>query len=121
MHRALLPLVLSLLAGCATAGAVEGPVRIGRTAHVGGPRVRVDRIIEDSRCPVDTQCVWAGRLIVRATVLGGTSSRQVDLTLGEPVAIADGKLTLVAAVPDRSTGQRANAQYRFAFDFQGGL
>ncbi|MFD1951237.1 hypothetical protein ACFSGX_10725 [Sphingomonas arantia] len=121
MNRTLLPLVLSLLAGCAAAGAVDGPVRLGQTADVGGPRVRVDRVIEDSRCPVDAQCVWAGRLIVRATVLGGTSSRQVDLTLGEPMAIADGKLTLITAVSDRGTGQQANAQYRFTFDFQGGL
>ncbi|WP_206362016.1 hypothetical protein [Sphingomonas montana] len=116
-------LLLPFLAGCAATGAVEGPVRLGQTAHVGGPRVRADRVVEDSRCPVDTQCVRAGRLIVRATVSDGSWSRQVDLMLGQPVPIADGALTLIAAVPDRRRNRRAigTASYRFSFDFQGGL
>jgi len=112
-------LVLPALAACAATGASEGPVRLGQVAYVNGPRVRVDRVIEDSRCPVGTQCVWAGRLIVRAIVLGGRWSRQVDLTLGVPVDIADGKLTLVEAGPARRTGKPP--PYRFTFSFQGGL
>jgi hypothetical protein len=63
--------VLSLVAGCASNRPIEGPVRLGQIASVNGPRVRADKVIEDSRCPADTQCVWAGRLIVQATVLGG--------------------------------------------------
>lgn len=112
-------LILPVLAGCASPRAMEGPVRLGQIAYVNGPRVRVDRVIEDSRCPGDTQCVWAGRLIVRATVMGGTWSRQLDLTLGTPVDVADGKLTLVGAFPDRRTGKPPS--YRFTFSFQGGL
>ena len=94
-------------------------VMLGQIAYVNGPRVRVDRVIEDSRCPAVTQCVWAGRLIVRATVMGGTWSRQLDLTLGTPVDVADGKLTLVGAFPYRRTGKPPS--YRFTFSFQGGL
>jgi hypothetical protein len=37
---------------------------------------------------------------VRATVLAGGCTRQVDLTLGLPVDIAAGKLTLVEVAPD---------------------
>lgn len=114
---------LAALGACASTGATKGPVRLGQTADVNGPQVRANRVIEDSRCPVDAQCVWAGRLIVRATVLSGRSTRQVDLTLGAPVAIADGKLTLVEAVPDRRTAKQDSKPlpYRFTFVFQGGL
>ncbi|WP_206364911.1 hypothetical protein [Sphingomonas panacis] len=112
-------LILPALAACAATSAIEGPVRLGQIAYVNGPRVRVDRVTEDSRCPVGTQCVWAGRLMVRATVLGGRWSRQVDLTLGVPVDFADGKLTLVKASPDRRTAKPP--PYRFTFSFQGGL
>lgn len=110
------------LVGCAPTRPVEGPVRLGQTAFVDGPKVRPDRIVEDSRCPAGTQCIWAGRLVVRATVSGGAWSKVMDLTLGTPVAVADGMLTLVAAIPDRQPEGRAPkpSRYRFTFRFQGG-
>lgn len=111
-------LLLATLAGC-SATAVEGPVRIGQLAYAGGPRVRPDRVIEDSRCPVGTTCVRAGRVVLRATVYGGAWSRRVDLVLGVPVAIADGTLTMVAVTPARGVGR--SAPLRFAFVFEGGL
>jgi len=116
-------LILPLLVGCASDRVTEGPVGLGQMAYVSGPRVRADSVIEDSRCPVDVQCVQAGRLVVRATVLGGGWSKQVDLTLGVPVDIADGKLTLAEATPSRrAEGQgRESPAYRFTFKFEGGL
>jgi hypothetical protein len=96
---------------------------LGQIASVNGPRVRPERIIEDSRCPIDVQCIWPGRLIVRATVLGGGWSKQIDLTLGIPVNVADGSLTLVEATPARESERRGSEPlpYRFIFAFQGGL
>ncbi|WP_409976380.1 hypothetical protein [Xanthomonas cerealis] len=113
------------LAGCAADGPVasrpiEGPVRLGEIAAVDGPRVRPDRVIEDSRCPADVQCIQAGRLIVRATVLGGGWSKEIDLTLGIPVPVADGMLTLVDATPVPIGGETAASAARFTFKFQGG-
>jgi hypothetical protein len=57
-------------------------------------------------------------LIVRVTVFGGGWSREMDLTLGMPVPVADGSLTLVDAVPASADQPR---RYRFTFRFQGGL
>ncbi|MEH3158366.1 MAG: hypothetical protein PGN08_05155 [Sphingomonas taxi] len=111
-----------LLASCAASRPIEGPVRLGEMAAVDGPKVRPDRVIEDSRCPADVQCVWAGRLIVRATVFGGGWSKQLDLTLGVPVPVADGMLTLVKATPKRSKSEAISpAHARFSFSFQGSL
>ena len=123
MEMSLLAAAALLLAGCASNAPVEGPVRLGQIAFVNGPRVRPDRIIEDSRCPAEAQCVWAGRLIVRVTVLGGGWARQVDLTLGVPISVADGSLTLLAATPLRRPDERSDKPlpYRFRFEFQGGL
>ncbi|MCC4589494.1 hypothetical protein LL962_20790 [Xanthomonas sp. NCPPB 1067] len=80
MRRTLVMLFAAIaivsLGGCvtkpyATPNLVEGPVGLGETAAVDGPKVRPDQVIEDSRCPADVQCIQAGRLIVRATVIGG--------------------------------------------------
>ncbi|OAX86412.1 hypothetical protein A7D16_19395 [Xanthomonas nasturtii] len=103
--RVFAALVVISITGCATAGPftsqpIEGPVRLGEVAAVDGPKVRPDQVIEDSRCPADVQCIHAGRLIVGTTVLGGGWSQQTDLTLGVPVPVADGMLTLVRRSPD---------------------
>ena len=122
MRAASCALAGTFVTGCTAHVPVEGPIALGQTAFVDGPKVRADRVIEDSRCPVDVQCVWAGRLVVRATVMGGGWSRQIDLTLGMPVNVADGALTLVAASPVRRVDAQPakGSAYRFTFAFRGG-
>ena len=53
---------------------------------------------------------------------GGGWSRQIDLTLGMPVNVADGALTLVAASPVRRVDAQPakGSAYRFTFAFRGG-
>lgn len=115
------------LAGCAATAAnpparpPEGPARLGQTVYVDGPRVTPIKVIEDSRCPMNARCIWAGRVVLRVKVQGGAWQREIDLTLGEPVQVADGGLTLVSATPDRRTDVVIEPRdYRFAFSFQGG-
>lgn len=126
MKTALAILAGTLLTACATVRAepapVEGPVAMGQAAFVDGPVVTPIEVIEDSRCPMNARCIWAGRLILRVNVLGGSWRRSMDLTLGEPQHVADGALALVSVTPEQQTGSEiAPGDYRFAFEFQGGL
>ncbi len=94
---------------------------IGQIAYVGGPRVMPERVIEDIRCPVLTTCVWAGRVVLRATIYCGAWSKPMDLILCVPVDVADGKLTFVAVTPARDAGRSARySSSRFAFAFHVG-
>jgi len=121
-------LAATALSGCAATAAnssgsqpPEGPARIGQTVYVDGPRVTPLKLIEDSRCPMNARCVWAGRVVLRVKVQGGAWQRTIDLTLGEPVQVADGGLTLVSVTPDRRTDKVLKPRdYRFGFTFQGG-
>lgn len=124
----LLAIAASLaLSGCAATATrppvqpPEGPARLGQTVYVDGPRVTPLKLIEDSRCPMNARCIWAGRVVLRAKVQGGAWQREIDLTLGEPVQVADGGLTLVSVTPERRTDKPVTSgDYRFAFTFQGG-
>lgn len=112
------------VAGCATVPPPHaGPTAsIGQTAITNGLRVRPLSIVEDSRCPINAVCVWAGRLVVRTEVSGGAWRQTRDLELGKPQHIADGQLTLIGAEPSKVAGSDADPRsYRFTFDFQGGI
>jgi hypothetical protein len=122
--KAAIILVAAALAGCAT---VPPPnptptASIGQTAYSNGLKVRPLQVLEDSRCPMNARCVWAGRIIVRSEVIGGNWRRTLDLELGQPQPVADGALTLVSALPEKTAGAETDPRsYRFTFDFQGGL
>lgn len=68
----------------------------GETADLGGGLfVRPLAIIEDSRCPQNVQCLWAGRMRVLANVSG----RETELTLGETVQTPRGAIAFEIASP----------------------
>lgn len=71
------------------------------------------RVIEDSRCPSDVECIRAGTVRIGVT-LQELSGEQV-LTLGERTPLADGIFaTLVSVVPEKvSTTPTPNSSYRF--------
>ena len=117
-------LLAAALAGCATAPPVQaGPTAaLGQTTYVNGLKLRPLEVIEDSRCPTNVVCVWAGRIIVRTEVIGGSWHKTLDLELGKPQPVADGAVTLVAIHPPKQApGETDPRAYRFTFDFQGGL
>lgn len=122
--KALTSFAAIALAGCVTApSTTAGPTAaLGGTAYTNGLYILPIAVIEDSRCPINVVCVWAGRLVVRSEVRGGSWRRTVDLELGKSQQIADGALTMVAAIPAKVAGSETDPRsYRFTFNFQGGI
>lgn len=123
-----LPMLAALtLAGCATTPSPsqvrhEGPAALGQATYVDGPIVTPLQVIEDSRCPENARCVWAGRVVLKVRVAGGSSVTERNLILGEPSPFLDGRLTLSSVTPEKNTGRALTPRdYRFVFEFQGGL
>lgn len=98
-------------------------VALGQKAYADGPIIQPVEVIEDSRCPMNARCVWAGRVRVKMLRIRGNGERQpFEVTLGEATPLADGSITLVAVRPDRLTNVELKlANYRFSFRFAGGL
>ena len=117
-HFTLLALVA--LTACATAPQrdyAHGPTApLNEAANLDGLTVRPLAVIEDSRCPAQVQCVWAGRVRIRAEVSGNGTQ---ELTLGEPLALRSGTLTLVDVRPSKRAAEPIAARaYQFTFRFQ---
>lgn len=123
-NKYLASLVL-LLAACATASIPRSDgndVALGQEAIVDGPIVKPIAVLEDSRCPMNARCVWAGRVRLKMLWVRSQGDQEFELTLGEPKPLADGAITLTSVRPDKRTDVVLKpADYRFSFAFAGGL
>ena len=125
--RSPLPLFAALALGaCATLPPIAptttgtATASYGQTANVGPLLVQPIALVEDSRCPINARCIWAGRLILKAQIelRGGGEQLTTNLTLGTPLSIGADRLTLVSAEPGRLAGAKGNPPAnRFTFDY----
>ena len=72
---------LLTLSACATAGrdaplADGSDVALGQRAYVDGPLVQPVAVLEDSRCPMNARCIWAGRVKVQMVWIRGNGDKQ---------------------------------------------
>ena len=111
----------ALLAGCATTPgpfAVQGStVEIPEGVHVGRLVAVPQVLLEDSRCPMNARCVWAGRVVLSTRIYGPDFDETVPLVLGEPYATHGTSITLTSVQPEKMAGEEIPAPvYRFGFE-----
>ncbi|HVF58281.1 MAG TPA: hypothetical protein VNJ70_00475 [Thermoanaerobaculia bacterium] len=91
---------------------------IGQRAVIDGGalEMRFDGVPEDSRCPVDVQCITAGNAVARLRLAAGGDAQTVELntTVGPKEATHAGyTVQLVALRPEQTSGLRVTrGEYR---------
>jgi hypothetical protein len=119
--------MLSLALPLVLAGCVSVPTPTSdswadftQTTRAGPVLVEPLRLIEDSRCPANARCIWAGQVVIEARITEGDKRSVAQLTSAEPFAVAGGTLTLDAINPvSFTTNQRpAKDDYEFHFTFE---
>ncbi len=117
----LLPIALSL-AGCATMPQPSGDqwTHFGEATRAGPVVVRPDSLVEDSRCPMNARCVWAGRVVITATLWADGRRTTAKLISGEPFRISGGELVLDSVRPESfmTNDRPARADYRLHFSYR---
>jgi hypothetical protein len=104
--------MVAILAACSSVDTavvanpgVEFNLALGKTAALSGSdyRITFTRVTEDSRCPVDVQCVWAGDGKIELTVSRRGSAgetRVVSLTPpNSEVTVGGLKIRFVSLAP----------------------
>ena len=98
------------LSACATTPPPGSPIRsdglatVGQPTRVGALVVTPQRVIEDSRCPINARCIWAGRLVLKTRIDGAGWRETVDLTLGQPYSTHGTGLALISGEPGKIAG-----------------
>ena len=130
-------MIFFMMAACLAACGGDGPtagsrltvplgreftLQVGQTAVVAdtGLRISLAKVAEDSRCPVDVQCVWEGDAAVSVAVVDAAAARDYELhTSGRfPREVTHGgyRLTLVGLEPaPRSSVPLSPSDYRATF------
>ncbi|MBO9518948.1 MAG: hypothetical protein J7493_12850 [Porphyrobacter sp.] len=117
------------LAACATTPVPTEPqdgiarAELNDRVYVDGPYVTPLAVLEDSRCPMNARCIWAGRTRLSIKVDLGSRSETHEISTDKPIQVADGQLSLVEVQPDLMAGEQPGPQkpYRFGFRFAGGI
>jgi hypothetical protein len=104
--------LLAVAAGCATVektvvadpGVAFGlPLGKVATVSANGARITFNRVTDDSRCPIDVVCIWAGDAKIELTVAPNGSSaetRVISVTApNNEVAAAGMRIRLVSLAP----------------------
>jgi hypothetical protein len=124
MNRPIALSLAALLGACATVPApfaAEGStVEIPNGVHVGRLVAVPQVLLEDSRCPMNARCVWAGRVVLSTRIYGPDFDETVPLTLGEPHALHGTSITLTSVQPEKVAGEEIPAP-TYRFGFEGGL
>ena len=98
----------------APAGASVG---IGKPVWAGTIVATPMDVHEDSRCPANARCVWAGQVVVLTRIDGAGWRESVYMKPGEPYATHGTTLTLIGVSPARMTGEDIQAgDYRFTYE-----
>jgi hypothetical protein len=73
--------------------------------------IRFVELIEDSRCPTDTNCIWAGNAKIKIRVSRGGRSQELTLDTNGPnqAATAEGySIKLIGLTPEPRSNIRIN-------------
>ena len=86
--RSLIFLFITMFGSVAFASAKEPEtvkVRVGEIKSAGGGRLAIKfvSVVEDSRCPIDARCVWAGNAKIKIAVSKGKmAAKTIELNSG---------------------------------------
>jgi hypothetical protein len=102
-------------------GTQTGPVtisaKIGQTATALGVTLIPLNVLEDSRCPVDVQCIQAGTVRMQARLGAGMGTSTQEFKLGQPITTETETVTLTEVTPVKRAGTSiGTGDYVFTFE-----
>ena len=108
------------LAACGRGGSaadLDAPIQLapGQSARFAEQKLEVHfvGIENDSRCPADVACVWAGEVIVQLAVRSDGKTKQHSVKETQSTTVDGYTVTVLQVLPLRASSQRiAPADYR---------
>lgn len=96
-----------------------GEVAVGESIFVNGVRITLNRIVQDSRCAVNVQCVWAGNVTANVTLKSNTDNETRDIVSdAAPVGFDSYQISIVKVKPLPVAGPELLKPERYLVTFR---
>lgn len=103
----------------ATTTLVRVETRINQGASALDVTVTPRELLEDSRCPIGVQCIWAGRVRVAVDISSGLGTAHETYEIGTMITTEAEAVTLVEVAPSpRADIERTPSDYTFIFEIE---
>jgi hypothetical protein len=95
----------------------EAVIAVGESKLIGGVKITVNKVVSDSRCPIDVQCIRAGEITASVTLQSDTDKETLELASNMPPHGFDAyQVSLTGVTPEkRSSTAIDTTGYRLTF------
>lgn len=102
---------------CPNVATSEITLGVGEKGKVGDVSIILNAVTQDSRCPADVQCIWAGAVSLNVTLSDTLHSETVDISSAEtPRIFGENEISIVSIVPpSRSKKEILKSEYKITF------
>lgn len=99
-----------------SADMVTVELAVNQTVRTIQETITVLSILEDSRCPIDVQCIQAGTVRLRIKVDSAMGISISEVALGKSITTESEEITFVTVRPEKESQKTTvTAEYRFVF------
>lgn len=86
-----------------------GDVRVGQMVFINGVKITLNKVVQDSRCPADVQCIEAGAINTNVTLQSSTDKETRNMPSDEvPISFDSYKISIEKINPPRMSGSEVN-------------
>jgi hypothetical protein len=104
-------------AECPSGGSISLEARIGQEVSGLDVSIMPLAVLQDSRCPIDVQCIQAGTVKMRARLTSGLGTATQEFTIGQPITTEAETVTLTDVSPQPTAGIKIkDSEYVFRFE-----
>lgn len=88
-----------------------GEIGAGKSSFINGVRITLNKIVQDSRCPIDVQCIQAGWVTANVTLKSNTDEETRDITTGkDPIPFDSYQISIEDVKPVRMAGSETKSE-----------
>lgn len=95
-----------------------GEVGVGKTVFINGVRITLNKIVQDSRCPVGVQCIWAGSVTANITLKSDTDSETTTIESNKPPKAFDSFLISIENITPSKVVSQEIAPQNYVLTFK---
>jgi len=93
-----------------------GEISVKQTMFINGVKITLNKIIQDSRCPTDVTCIWAGNITANVTLQSNTDRETRDITSDKKIPFDSFQISIEKVLPQPKSTETINLQdYKITF------